>query len=121
MLFISGLWVFSPLSISILLVAPAAAVESSTLEEFEERLALIRYRFPRSTLSVLFSSRLSINQSIFKNYNNISTNVGFWGFGEDSVLQENRYHVLRFLAEDIGLRLDEILDEVLRVITHRKG
>jgi very-short-patch-repair endonuclease len=38
---------------------------------------------------------------------------------KDRLLQENGYQVLRFLAEDIGARLDEILDEILRTMAHR--
>jgi len=37
---------------------------------------------------------------------------------KDWLLQENGYHVLRFLAEDVGVRLDEVLDEILRALTH---
>ena len=33
---------------------------------------------------------------------------------------ENGYFVLRFLTEDIGRRLAEILDAILRTIAHRK-
>ena len=35
---------------------------------------------------------------------------------KDMLLQENGYLVLRFLAEDVGKRLDEILDAILRAI-----
>ena len=38
---------------------------------------------------------------------------------EDVLLQENGYHVLRFLGEDIGKRLDEILDAIIRALSHR--
>jgi superfamily II DNA or RNA helicase/very-short-patch-repair endonuclease len=38
---------------------------------------------------------------------------------KDSALQENGYFVLRFLAEDLGERLDEVLDAVLRVLSNR--
>jgi very-short-patch-repair endonuclease len=33
---------------------------------------------------------------------------------KDALLQENGYTVLRFLAEDVGKRLDEVLDSILR-------
>ena len=39
---------------------------------------------------------------------------------KDALLQENGYFVLRFLAEDIGKRLDEILDTILRAVVHRR-
>lgn len=39
---------------------------------------------------------------------------------KDALLQEHGYFVLRFLAEDIGRRLDNVLDTILRVLTHRK-
>jgi superfamily II DNA or RNA helicase/very-short-patch-repair endonuclease len=39
---------------------------------------------------------------------------------KDYLLQENGYLVLRFLAEDLGKRLDEVLDEILRALAHRK-
>jgi len=35
-------------------------------------------------------------------------------------LQENGYFVLRFLAEDLGKRLDMVLDTVLRTLSQRK-
>jgi superfamily II DNA or RNA helicase len=38
---------------------------------------------------------------------------------KDVLLQENGYFVLRFLAEDVGKRLDEILDAILRALAHR--
>jgi very-short-patch-repair endonuclease len=34
-------------------------------------------------------------------------------------LQENGYFVLRFLAEDVGTRLDDVLDTILRTLSHR--
>jgi len=37
---------------------------------------------------------------------------------KDARLQENGYFVLRFLAEDIGKRLDYVLDTILRALTH---
>jgi superfamily II DNA or RNA helicase/very-short-patch-repair endonuclease len=39
---------------------------------------------------------------------------------KDALLQENGYFVLRFLAEDIGKRLDDILDAILRTLAHRQ-
>jgi very-short-patch-repair endonuclease len=39
---------------------------------------------------------------------------------KDFLLQENGYFVLRFLAEDVGKRLDFVLDTVTRVLTRRK-
>jgi very-short-patch-repair endonuclease len=38
---------------------------------------------------------------------------------KDLLLQENGYLVLRFLAEDVGKRLDTVLDAIRRVISHR--
>ena len=38
---------------------------------------------------------------------------------KDALLQENGYLVLRFLAEDLGTRLDAVLDEVGRALAHR--
>lgn len=38
---------------------------------------------------------------------------------KDSLLQENGYFVLRFLAEDLGKRLNEVLDTTLRALAHR--
>ena len=35
---------------------------------------------------------------------------------KDALLQENGYMVLRFLSEDVGKRLDEVLDSILRVM-----
>jgi very-short-patch-repair endonuclease len=35
------------------------------------------------------------------------------------LLQENGYFVLRFLAEDAGKRLDDVLDMILRVLAHQ--
>ena len=37
---------------------------------------------------------------------------------KDALLQENGYFVLRFLAEDVGTRLDMVLDAVLRTLSH---
>lgn len=39
---------------------------------------------------------------------------------KDALLQENGYTVLRFLAEDVGKRLDEILDSILRVLSRHQ-
>lgn len=39
---------------------------------------------------------------------------------KDTMLQENGYFVLRFLAEDVGKRLDEVLDAILRAMAHRQ-
>jgi superfamily II DNA or RNA helicase/very-short-patch-repair endonuclease len=38
---------------------------------------------------------------------------------KDALLQENGYFVLRFLAEDLGKRLNEVLDSILRTLAHR--
>jgi very-short-patch-repair endonuclease len=38
---------------------------------------------------------------------------------KDVLLQENGYHVLRFLCGDVGKRLDEALDTILRALSHR--
>jgi len=38
---------------------------------------------------------------------------------KDVLLQENGYHVLRFLCEDIGKRLDEVLNAITRALSHR--
>lgn len=39
---------------------------------------------------------------------------------KDAVLQEHGYFVLRFLAEDVGSRLDDVLDTILRTLVHRE-
>jgi superfamily II DNA or RNA helicase/very-short-patch-repair endonuclease len=39
---------------------------------------------------------------------------------KDQLLQENGYFVLRFLAEDVGKCLEEVLDTILRVVSHRR-
>jgi len=39
---------------------------------------------------------------------------------KDALLQQNGYFVLRFLAEDVGKRLDEVLDALLATLEHRK-
>ena len=38
---------------------------------------------------------------------------------KDALLQEHGYFVLRFLAEDVGTRLDTVLDAILRTLAHR--
>jgi hypothetical protein len=38
---------------------------------------------------------------------------------KDALLQEHGYFVLRFLAEDVGKRLDSVLDAILRTLSHR--
>jgi superfamily II DNA or RNA helicase len=38
---------------------------------------------------------------------------------KDNLLQENGYLVLRFLAEDVGQRLDEVLNAIIRALSHR--
>ena len=38
---------------------------------------------------------------------------------KDQLLQEHGYFVLRFLAEDVGKRLDIVLDAILRTLAHR--
>ena len=40
---------------------------------------------------------------------------------KDALLQEHGYLVLRFLAEDLGTRLDAVLDGVLRAFARRTG
>ncbi len=39
---------------------------------------------------------------------------------KDRLLQENGYLVLRFLTEDVGKRLDAVMDAILRAIAHRR-
>ncbi len=39
---------------------------------------------------------------------------------KDALLQENGYFVLRFLADDVGKQLDNVLDTILRTLDHRK-
>ncbi|OQA11260.1 MAG: Type III restriction enzyme, res subunit [bacterium ADurb.Bin374] len=39
---------------------------------------------------------------------------------KDALLQENGFFVLRFLAEDVGKHLDDILDMIHRVMAHRR-
>ncbi len=38
---------------------------------------------------------------------------------KDCLLQQDGYFVLRFLAEDVGIRLDEVLDTILQVLARR--
>lgn len=38
---------------------------------------------------------------------------------KDLLLQQNGYLVLRFLAEDLGKRLDQVLDSILGAIVHQ--
>ena len=38
---------------------------------------------------------------------------------KDAALQEQGYLVLRFLCEDLGKRLDDLLDAILRAIAHQ--
>ncbi|MEO1984756.1 MAG: DUF559 domain-containing protein, partial [Fuerstiella sp.] len=37
---------------------------------------------------------------------------------KDTLLQENGYFVLRFLVQDVGAKLDGVLDSILRAIAH---
>ena len=39
---------------------------------------------------------------------------------KDALLQQNGYLVLRFLAEDLGTRLNDVLDEILRALANRR-
>ena len=39
---------------------------------------------------------------------------------KDALLQENGWFVLRFLAEDVGKRLDDVLDTILRAIARHQ-
>jgi len=38
---------------------------------------------------------------------------------KDALLQENGYLVLRFLAEDVGRNLDQVLDTILRALSRQ--
>ena len=40
---------------------------------------------------------------------------------KDTLLQESDCFVLRFLAEDVGKRLDDVLDAILRAMANRRG
>ncbi len=39
---------------------------------------------------------------------------------KDALLQQNGYFVLRFLAEDAGKRLDQVLDTIMATLIHRE-
>ena len=39
---------------------------------------------------------------------------------KDALLQQNGYMVLRFLSEDVGKHLDNVLDSILRALTHQE-
>ncbi len=39
---------------------------------------------------------------------------------KDALLQQNGYLVLRFLSEDVGKHLDDVLDSILRALTHQE-
>ena len=39
---------------------------------------------------------------------------------KDVLLQQNGYFVLRFLAEDVGKRLDDVLDVILAALVRRR-
>ena len=39
---------------------------------------------------------------------------------KDALLQQNGYFVLRFLAEDAGKRLDDVLDVILAALVRRR-
>ena len=38
---------------------------------------------------------------------------------KDALLQQNGYLVLRFLAEDVGKHLDQVLDGIFRALSHQ--
>jgi len=40
---------------------------------------------------------------------------------KDALLQESGYRVLRFLAEDVGKHLDQVLDTILRALSHQNA
>ena len=40
---------------------------------------------------------------------------------KDALLQQNGFFVLRFLAEDVGQRLDHVLDTILATLAHRQN
>jgi very-short-patch-repair endonuclease len=40
---------------------------------------------------------------------------------KDALLQENGYRVLRFLAADVGKYLDQVLDAILRALSHQNA
>ena len=37
---------------------------------------------------------------------------------KDALLQQNGYFILRFLAEDVGTRLDMVRDTILRTLSY---
>ena len=39
---------------------------------------------------------------------------------KDALLQQNGYMVLRFLCEDVGKHLDDVLDSILRALSHQE-
>jgi very-short-patch-repair endonuclease len=39
---------------------------------------------------------------------------------KDAALQQHGYFVLRFLTEDLGQHLDDVLDAILRTLAHQK-
>ena len=40
---------------------------------------------------------------------------------KDALLQQNGYFVLRFLVEDVGKSLDQVLDTILAALVHRQN
>jgi very-short-patch-repair endonuclease len=40
---------------------------------------------------------------------------------KDVLLQENGYTILRFLSEDVGKRLDDFLDAILRALSRMRS
>ena len=40
---------------------------------------------------------------------------------KDALLQHNGYFVLRFLAEDVGKHLDQVLDAIQSALVHRRN
>jgi very-short-patch-repair endonuclease len=40
---------------------------------------------------------------------------------KDALLQQNGYFILRFLTEDVGKRLDQVLDAILAALIHREN
>jgi len=40
---------------------------------------------------------------------------------KDALLQQHGYFVLRFLAEDAGKQLDNVLDAILAALIHRRN
>ena len=39
---------------------------------------------------------------------------------KEALLQQHGYFVLRFLAEDVGQHLDEVLDRIIAALVHRR-